>query len=124
MMQDFHSLNVWRKAHALLLHVYTVSKELPPSENFGLVQHLRRAATTLARTIAEGAGRDLPVEFATDLKKARAAGHELEYVFLLCRELVFFTAAVHDELLAQLVEVRRMISGLLPKLSGTAQPLR
>jgi four helix bundle protein len=123
-MQDFHNLNVWRKAHALVLHVYTASKELPPSENFGLVQHLRRAATTIARTIAEGAGRDLGSEFAADLKKARAAGHELEYVFLLCRDLGFFTAALHDELLEELIEVRRMIAGLLPKLGGIVEPIR
>jgi four helix bundle protein len=123
-MQDFHNLNVWRKAHALVLHVYTASKELPPSENFGLVQHLRRAATTIARTIAEGAGRDAPSEFATDLRKARAAGHELEYVFLLCRDLGFFSLTLHDELLEELVEVRRMISGLLPKLGGIAEPIR
>jgi four helix bundle protein len=123
-MQDFHNLNVWRKAHALVLHVYAASKELPPSENFGLVQHLRRAATTIARTIAEGAGRDLGSEFAADLKKARAAGHELEYVFLLCRDLGFFTAALHDELLEELIEVRRMIAGLLPKLGGIVEPIR
>jgi four helix bundle protein len=123
-MQDFHNLNVWRKAHALVLHVYAASKELPPSENFGLVQHLRRAATTIARTIAEGAGRDLGSEFAADLKKARAAGHELEYVFLLCRDLRFFTAALHDELLEELIEVRRMITGLLPKLGGIVEPIR
>jgi four helix bundle protein len=122
-MQDFHNLNVWRKAHALVLHVYTASKELPPSENFGLVQHLRRAATTIARTIAEGAGRDGGIDFAADLRKARAAGHELEYVFLLCRDLGFFSTRLHDELLEELIEVRRMISGLLPKLSTMAEPL-
>ena len=120
-MQDFHKLDVWRKAHALVLRVYAASNVLPPSENFGLVQHLRRAATTIARTIAEGAGRDANFEFAADLKKARAAGHELEYVFLLCRDLGFFSVALHDELLDQLIEVRRMISGLLPKLAETVR---
>jgi len=117
MMQDFHNLNVWKKAHALVLHVYTASKELPPSENFGLTQHLRRAATTIPSAIAEGTGRELNHEFAVDLRKARAAGHELEYVFLLCRDLGFFTVPLHDELLAELIDVRRMISGLLVKLS-------
>jgi four helix bundle protein len=117
-MQDFHNLKVWQKAHALVLHVYVASKELPASENFGLIQHLRRAATTIPRTIAEGTGREFGHEFALDLRKARAAGHELEYVFLLCRDLGFFAEPIHDELLAELIDVRRMISGLLPKLSS------
>jgi four helix bundle protein len=122
-MQDFHHLNVWRKAHALVLHVYHVSTELPPSENFGLIQHLRRASVTIARAIAEGAGKDTASEFAVDLKKARAAGHELEYVFLLCRDLGFFSGKLHDELLEELIEVRKMISGLLGKFSSAAETL-
>jgi four helix bundle protein len=119
-MQDFHNLNVWKKAHALVLHCYLVSKELPPSENFGLIQHLRRASTTIARTIAEGAGHDSAHEFALELKRSRAAGHELEYVFLLCRDLGFFSEPLHDELLGELVEVRRMITGLLKSVNTTS----
>ncbi len=123
-MQDFHNLNAWRRAHGLVLHVYNASAELPPSENFGLIQHLRRAAVTIARSIAEGAGRDTGSEFAADLRKSRAAGHELEYVFLLCRDLGFFSVDLHDELLAELIEVRRMISGLLGKVGSAAETLR
>jgi four helix bundle protein len=92
-MQNFHNLSSWRKAHTLVLRVYAASTELAASENFGLVQHLRRAAVTIARSIAEGAGRDAGSEFAADLRKACSAGHELEYVFLLCRDLGFFPAS-------------------------------
>jgi four helix bundle protein len=120
-MQDFHNLRLWQKAHALVLHVYVASKELPSIENFGLVQHLRRAATTIPRAVAEGCGREFGHEFAVDLRKARAAGHELEYVFLLCRDLGFFSQSLHDELLEELIEVRKMISGLLPKLNSTTE---
>jgi hypothetical protein len=73
-MQDFHQLNVWKKAHGLVLRVYKASNDLPASENFGLVLNLRRSAATIARSIAEGTGRDSDVEFAIELKKARAAG--------------------------------------------------
>ena len=73
-MQDFHQLNVWKKAHSLVLRVYRASDDLPASENFGLVLNLRRSAVVIARSIAEGTGRDSDAEFATDLKKARAAG--------------------------------------------------
>ena len=40
-------------------------------------------AALLIRSIAEGAGRDTDVEFAAELKKARAAGHDLEYNLFL-----------------------------------------
>ena len=123
-MQDFHQLNVWRKAHSLVLRVYTASKELPQSEHFGLVAHLRRSGVSIPRAIAEGAGRESDHEFAGDLKRARAGAHELEYILLLSKDLGFLAVPLHDELLADLVEVRRMISGLINRLQGLPEPSR
>jgi len=122
-MQDFHQLNVWRKAHTLVLRVYKASKDLPPSETMGLAAHLRRSAVTIPRTIAEGTGRASDFEFANDLKRSRAAAHELEYILLLCRDLGFIEEPLHDELLQEVLEVRRMISGLVTRLNGTPEPL-
>ena len=123
-MQDFHQLEVWKRAHALVLRVYEVSKTLPASENFGLILNLRRSAVAVARTIAEGAGRSSDLEFAGDLKKARAAAHELEYLLLLSRDLGFLAEDVYRELTDEDVAVRKMISGLNKRLTGTAETLR
>jgi four helix bundle protein len=123
-MQDFHQLNVWKKAHGLVLHVYKASNDLPASENFGLVLNLRRSAVVIARSIAEGAGRDSDAEFAVELKKARAAGHELEYILLLCQDLGFMPKQLHDELNAEVVEVRKMISGLVKRIYTEFETLR
>ena len=123
-MQDFHQLNVWKKAHSLVLRVYKVSNELPASENFGLVLNLRRSAVVIARSIAEGAGRDSDVEFAIELKKARAAGHDLEYNLLLSRDLGFLTEPLHDELNADVLEVPKMISGLVKRVATVPETLR
>ena len=123
-MQDFHQLNVWQKAHSLVLRIYKVSNELPPSENFGLVLNLRRSAVVIARSIAEGAGRDSDVEFASDLRKARAAGHDLEYNLLLSRDLDFLAEPIYEQLLSELVEVRRMISGLVKRISLGTETVR
>lgn len=114
-MQDFHQLNVWKKAHDLVLRVYKASNELPSAENFGLVLNLRRSATFIARSIAEGAGRDSDLEFAVELKKARAAAHDLEYNLLLCRDLGLLRSELHDELNDDVLEVRKMISGLVKR---------
>lgn len=116
-VQDFHQLAVWKRAHALVLRVYKVSGELPANENFGLVLNLRRSAVTVARSIAEGCGRSTDAELAIDLKRARAACHELEYIVLLCRDLNFLVEPLYNDLNAELVEVRKMLSGLLNRLS-------
>ena len=99
-----------------------MSKDLPSSENFGLVLNLRRAAVNIPRSIAEGAGRDNRAEFALDLRKARASGHELEYILLLCHDLGFIPDDLHVELNAEVLEVRKMISGLLKRVTAPAVP--
>ena len=123
-MQDFHQLGVWQKAHSLVLRIYKVSGDLPESENFALAPNLRRSAMAVARFIAEGAGRDADSKFAIDLKRARAALFELEYLILLCRDLRFFPEPLHDDLAAEVVEVRKMISGLLKRLASPIETLR
>ena len=123
-MQDFHQVNVWKKADGLVLRVYRVSNDLPPSENFGLSLNLRRSVVVIARCIAEGAGRGSDFEFAVELKKARAAGHDLEYILLLCRDLGFLPEPLHAELNAEVLEVRKMISGLVKRISGDSDTLR
>jgi len=123
-MQKFQQLDIWKKAHQLVLHIYTISANLPPSENLGLASNLRRTAIQIAKSIAEGAGRDSDGEFALDLKRARAAGHELEYLVLLCRDLGFFTSEVHDEIATQIIEVRKMTSGLIKRITATPELIR
>ncbi len=123
-MQDFHQLHVWKKAHSLVLRVYRASNDLPSSENFGLVLNLRRSAVVIARCIAEGSGRDSDVEFAVELKRARAAGHDLEYNLLLSRDLGFMAKPLHDELYEDVLEVRKMITGLVKRMSEPPEPIR
>ena len=122
-MQSFQNLLVWQKAHALALHVYKVSDHLPPSESFGLALNLRRAAVAVPRAIAEGVGRGHSHEFSVDLRKARAATNELEYLFLLCRDLNLLSEPQHDELRDEVHEVGKMISGLLSKVAAP-EPVR
>jgi len=115
-VKDFRDLDVWKKAHAVVLETYRATRKLPSSESFGITHQLRRAAANVATRIAEGCGRDSNVEFGLELRRAKAASSELEYLFLLARDLEFFGQEEHQHLTEQVVEVRKMISGLLRKL--------
>ena len=64
----------------------------------------------------EGCGRDSNVEFAVELRRAKASAFELEYFLLLARDLTHLTHESHERLSGETVEVRKMVSGLLRKL--------
>ncbi len=50
----FEDLEVWKKAHQLVLNVYQLTKDFPPEEKFGLVSQMLRAAVSIPANIAEG----------------------------------------------------------------------
>jgi four helix bundle protein len=115
-MQDFKNVDVWKRAHALTLNVYRESQGLPKDEAFGITVQVRRAAIMIARHIAEGCGRDGNLEFAVDLRKAAAGTNDLEYLILLAYDLEHLKQEVYERLTDGVVEVRKMIYGLLRKM--------
>src|SRR5687768_17325477 len=47
-------LIVWREAYDLCLWMYTVTKQFPTEERYGLVSQTRRSAMSIPMNIAEG----------------------------------------------------------------------
>jgi len=43
-IEKFRDLEVWKKAHQLVLAVYRMTKDFPADERYGLVSQMRRAA--------------------------------------------------------------------------------
>ena len=82
-MKDFRDLNVWKKAHALTLAAYKVSRSFPKEELFTLTSQMRRAAGSISANIAEGCGRGSDPEFSRFLQVAMGSASELEYHLLL-----------------------------------------
>ena len=115
-MQDFRDLKVWRKAHALTLDVYRVTREFPSDERFGLTSQLRRAASSIAANLAEGCARGSDADFARFAQIAAGSASEVEYHLLLVKDLGLMSDSRYGELNSNIGEVRRMLAGLLKKL--------
>jgi four helix bundle protein len=112
-MRDFRNLDVWHKSHAFTLNIFHASENFPKTETFQLAATLRRGAMALTMKIAEACGYDTATDYLNGLSRARAVGVEIEYALLLARDLDFLKSEPHSALLAQLIEVRRMLTGLI-----------
>lgn len=116
-MRDFRNLDAWQKAHRLTLIVYELTNHFPSTENFGLILSLRRSAVNVATKIADGCGRDDSEAYAAAIRVARGFGVELEYQFLLAHDLGFIDEPTHKDLTERIIEIRRMLSGVIKRHS-------
>ena len=115
-MRDFHRLKVWTRAHCLALEVYRATRAFPKEELYGLTSQMRRSASSICANIAEGCGRTRRPDFARFLDIAMGSASELEYHILLSTDLELLPHPASCTLNAAVVEVKRMLAGLLRKL--------
>ena len=117
-MRDFHDLKVWGKTHQLVLAIYKISAGFPQREVYALTSQLRRAAISMASNIAEGCGRSTEAEFARFLQIAMGSASEVQYDLLLARDLGFLNNSESHQLENDVIEVKRMLTALIQKLSA------
>ena len=63
-MFGFEKLEVWDKAISFADTVYSITREFPADERFGLTNQMRRAAVSISSNIAEGSARNSRKDFA------------------------------------------------------------
>ena len=120
-MQDFRNLSVWAKSHKMALDVYVVSAHLLTHREFSLRNQMVRAAVSVPANIAEGCGRSGDRELRRFCRIALGSGSELEYHLLLARDLGLLPGSAYQPLATQVVEVKRMLSGLIRSLETDAE---
>lgn len=64
-MRDYQKFEVWKKAHLMVLFVYSdILPLFPSSEKYDLHSQVKRAAYSVPLNSAEGAGRNSDMDFA------------------------------------------------------------
>lgn len=115
-MRDFRELQVWEKAHRLVLDVYQATGSFPDDERYALRSQIRRAASSIPANIAEGCGRASNKDLAHFVQIALGSAAELEYHLLLSRDLSYLAHEEYESLTAQTVEVKKMATSFVTYL--------
>jgi four helix bundle protein len=119
-MQDFRNLTVWQAARTLTKSVYETTSGYPRTETFGLSAQMRRAAVSICANIAEGRGRGSDGDYRRFLLTAMGSACELECEVVLSVDLGLMPVRSHDRLIADVAEVKRMLSALVRTLHKPA----
>ena len=110
-ISHFRQLNVWQKAHELVLLVYRVTADYPPDERFGLVSQMRRAAVSIPANIAEGFKRRGIQDKIRFYSISEGSLEELKYYFILSSDLGYIPSDV--DLMTQAETVGRLLNGFI-----------
>lgn len=113
MARDFRKIKAWQLADDLVVGVYTLTKQFPPVELYGLVSQLRRAAASIPANIAEGSNRGTGREFLQFLHIASGSMAEVEYFLHLSKRLGYVNEADYDRLEAGRRQAASTLQGLI-----------
>jgi four helix bundle protein len=114
----FEDLEVYQRAVDLAVVVYTLTREFPDVEKFGLVSQLRRATTSVSLNIAEGRGRGSDKDFARFLYQARGSLLEVVSGFHLAERLGFVTREKTKPLLLQSHQLNSKLTSFIQRLNS------
>ena len=116
-MPGYRDLVVWQKAMGLAEATYRLTRRFPNEEKFGLTPQARRAAVSVPANIAEGYGRGTRPAYVSFVRIAQGSLKELETHIILAERIGLCATADTKSLLAEAVEIGRMLRSLISKLS-------
>lgn len=106
----------------MALNAHGVAKRVRGTDYSSLRSQIIRAAMSVPANIVEGSGQKSSREFSRFLVIAINSTTELEYHLISARDLHVADGSEVLTLLSQVIEVRKMLYGLLRHLASHAQP--
>ena len=102
MTYTFENVVAWQKAHTFVLNVYSVTKQFPADELYGLTSQFRRAAVSIEANIAEGYKKISKADKLRFMNISQGSIEECRDYIILARDLCYVSdtdfSNLHDAL--------------------------
>ncbi len=108
---DHKKLDVWNLSMEFAIDLYQLTKQIPKTEQFGLISQIKRAAISVPANIAEGAARKGTKELIHFLYISLSSLSELETHLELSVRLGFIINM--DKNFEKLAHIRKKIINLI-----------
>ena len=115
-VETYEDLRVWQGGIQLAEAIYSLTKDFPESERFGLTSQLRRASVSIASNIAEGWGRGSRQDYVRFLRIARGSLYEVRTQIVIAHRVGFVSVADAERFRKQTEILRRQLQGLITSL--------
>ena len=115
-MHNFKELKIWSRAVDLAVDVYSVTKNFPKEEKYGLTSQITRSAVSVPSNIAEGSGRNSDKDFNKFLGIALGSSFELETQLIIANKIGILEEESFKKIASETIEVQKMINGFKNKI--------
>jgi four helix bundle protein len=114
-IERFEDLEVWKKAHKLVLEIYRITKKFPPEERYCLVTQMRRSAVSIPANIAEGFKKRTLKDKSNFYNISQGSLEELRYYIILTLDLGYLQDNKTFENFFN--DIGRMLYGLIKSIN-------
>jgi four helix bundle protein len=115
-VSDYKKLKVWQESHSFTIDIYTITKNFPNNENYGLISQIRRSASSIPTNITEGCGQLDNGNLIRFLGMAKGSAFEAEYQLMLSKDLNYINKKEYDELNEKIQKIISMLTNLIKSL--------
>ena len=98
---DFTQFSVWQRAFQLLKTIYTLTKDFPEEERYGLSSDIRRASNSIVHNIAEGFGRFENKDKSRFYKFSRGSAYEVISLLYVSSALTYLSKPMAEQLILE-----------------------
>lgn len=109
MKHQFTNLEIWLRSITLAKDIYTITKQFPSDERFGLIEQIRQCSVSVPSNIADGCGKGTNPQLIYLLDKSTGCLCKLETQFLISTDQNYLDSDQADPILDEIIEIRKMI---------------
>lgn len=117
-MSYYKNLHIWQKSMDLVDMVYSLTKNFPKEEIYGLTNQVRRSAVSIPSNIAEGAGRNSNSQFQNFLSYSNGSTLELDTQLIISNRQGYINQNNLNEITQLIEDIQKMNYKLQTKLNG------
>ena len=111
---SFRELRVYQAAFTLQQRVFEVTKSFPQEERYELRSQFRRASRSIGANISEAwQKRRYPAAFVSKLSDSDGEQAETQHWIGTAKACCYIKQAEHDEMLAECLEIGRMLGSMM-----------
>lgn len=111
--KSYLELDIWKQSRILVSDVYSITKNFPKEEMYGLTNQIRRCAISISSNIAEGCGRNYKKDSLQFFYISRGSLYELETQFYLASDQNYISLSDLNSCIEKITVCKKLLNGFI-----------